>query len=106
MTIAIMTSVHDNYEKDLGAEGPDEKGQGEHIDAKDFTGPAASSLRPTRTFEAPKSIRNMTSAKRQATESKLKRKVDLRLMPMIILMYTLNYLDRLSVLRHGWRHQS
>lgn len=38
----------------------------------------------------------MTPEERQAAESKLKAKIDLRLLPMIILMYIMNYLDRVG----------
>jgi len=49
-----------------------------------------------RRFEAPEFIRNWTPEERHAAEKKLKAKIDLRLMPMIILMYIMNYLDRVS----------
>jgi hypothetical protein len=99
-----MASTHDNYEKGLAGgdvdSGSDGKGQSHHVDRKDLAGPPAVSLRPARTFEAPEFIRNMTPEERHAIESKLKRKIDFRLMPMIILMYILNYLDRVST---SWR---
>jgi hypothetical protein len=98
-----MASAHDNYEKGLAAgdidSGSEGKGQGHHVDAKDSPD-AAVSLRPTRTFEAPEFIRNMTPEERQVVEGRLRRKIDLRLMPMIVLMYILNYLDRVSVGLH------
>jgi hypothetical protein len=55
------------------------------------------SLAQTRTFQPPELIRNMSPEKRAAAEAKLKRKIDLRLLPMIILMYILNYLDRNNI---------
>lgn len=102
-----MASAHDHfdqYEKALGGgdveSGSDGKGQSHHVDdAKDSTVAPAVSLQPTRTFEAPESVRNMTPEERKAAETKLKRKIDVRLMPMIILMYILNYLDRVGVPR-------
>ena len=36
----------------------------------------------------------MTAEERAEREKKLVRKIDLRLLPLIILMYILNYLDR------------
>lgn len=39
----------------------------------------------TQNFEAPEWIRNLTSEDRSAIEAKLVRKIDLRLLPMIIL---------------------
>ncbi|PMD44405.1 MFS general substrate transporter [Hyaloscypha variabilis F] len=50
-----------------------------------------------RRFEAPEFIRNWTPEERHAAEKKLKAKIDLRLMPMIILMYIMNYLDRNNI---------
>ena len=98
-----MATAHDNYEKGLSGSdvesGSDGKGQSHHVDTKDPAGAPDVSLRPTRTFEAPEFIRNMTPEERMEVESRLKRKIDFRLMPMIILMYILNYLDRVSPLR-------
>jgi hypothetical protein len=48
-------------------------------------------------MEPPPLVRNMSAEYRAATELKLKRKIDLRLMPMIILMYIMNYLDRNNI---------
>jgi hypothetical protein len=53
--------------------------------------------RPTRTFEAPEWIRNLSPEERLEVEEKLKRKIDLRLLPMVILMYIMNYLDRNNI---------
>jgi len=94
-----MASAHDNYEKGLAGDidsASDGKGQSHHVDEKDAANPATS-IRPTRTFEAPEFIRNMTPEERQSVEARLKRKIDFRLMPMIILMYILNYLDRNNI---------
>lgn len=46
----------------------------------------------TKVFEAPEWIRNLTPEQRAATETKLVRKIDFRLLPMVILMYIMNYL--------------
>lgn len=43
---------------------------------------------------APELIRNMTPEYRAELEQRLVRKIDLRLMPAIIVMYILNYIDR------------
>lgn len=77
---------HSDRENDLENGGDNsilhDKSRVEHIDgAKDI--PSAR----TRIFEAPESIRNMTAEEREAAESRLRRKIDIRLMPMIILMY-------------------
>lgn len=47
-------------------------------------------------FAAPEWIRNLTPEERHDVEGKLKRKLDIRLMPMIVLMYIMNYLDRVG----------
>ena len=46
---------------------------------------------------APELVRNMTPEYRLVVESRLKRKIDLRILPMIILMYIMNYLDRNNI---------
>ncbi|KAF2087126.1 retrograde regulation protein 2 [Saccharata proteae CBS 121410] len=50
---------------------------------------------PTR--EAPPLIKNLSLEERQHLEAKLRRKIDLRLLPMVILMYIMNYLDRNNI---------
>jgi hypothetical protein len=55
------------------------------------------SLAQTRTFQPPELVRKMGPEERAAAEARLKRKIDLRLLPMIILMYILNYLDRNNI---------
>lgn len=52
-----------------------------------------------RGLQPPEFLLNMSMEERLELETKLKRKIDLRLMPAIILMYILNYIDRL-VLPH------
>lgn len=53
----------------------------------------------TRGLEPPEILRGLTAEQRHDLETKLRRKIDLRLLPMIVLMYILNYLDRYSL--HG-----
>jgi hypothetical protein len=45
----------------------------------------------------PVSLRNLTPEERQHMERKLVRKVDSRLLIMIVIMYILNYLDRNNI---------
>jgi hypothetical protein len=52
---------------------------------------------PGKTSRAPELVRVMTSEYRRKLETSLRRKIDLRLMPMIVLMYILNYLDRNNI---------
>jgi hypothetical protein len=83
-----MASAHEDFEKGLGAEkieyGSESKADASHSDdfPKDTSLAAVS---PTRTFEAPEFIRNWSPEERLAIENRLRRKIDLRLMPMIIL---------------------
>jgi hypothetical protein len=49
--------------------------------------------RPGR-LQAPEFIRNLTPEERVELEKRLKRKIDLRLLPAIIIMYIMNYIDR------------
>lgn len=51
----------------------------------------------SRTFQPPELVRAMSPEKRAAAELRLRRKIDLRLLPMIVLMYILNYLDRNNI---------
>lgn len=75
-----MTSGNDDLEKDFGKEEVEtlygqvgsEKGNADAAVA-------------ARTFEAPEWIRNLTPEERLEVETRLKRKIDLRLMPMIII---------------------
>jgi hypothetical protein len=55
---------------------------------------SAPETKATSRLQPPAIIANMSLEDRQALEVKLKRKIDLRLMPAIIIMYILNYIDR------------
>ena len=46
---------------------------------------------------APELVRALTSDERRVLERRLIRKIDLRLLPMLILMYIMNYLDRNNI---------
>jgi len=46
---------------------------------------------------APELVRNLSPETREILETKLRRKIDARLMPLIIIMYILNYLDRNNI---------
>lgn len=47
-----------------------------------------------RGFEPPEIIRQLTPDERERLEKKLLRKIDFRILPMIVIMYILNYIDR------------
>ena len=69
------------------------------LDQKEAVAPAEGvSSAPVRSrLEPPEFLRNMSLEEREHLEAKLKRKIDLRLMPGIILMYILNYIDRCGI---------
>lgn len=75
----------------------DEEARTQQIESNDEKFSHAATLPPAlaaKVFQAPEFIRIMTPEQRLEVESRLKRKLDLRLMPMIVLMYIMNYLDR------------
>lgn len=45
----------------------------------------------------PASLRNMSQEERDHLELRMRRKIDYRLMPMMVLMYIMNYLDRNNI---------
>lgn len=47
----------------------------------------------------PECLRNMTEEQRNELEKRLLRKVDRRLLPMMIIIYIMNYLDRFVIRR-------
>lgn len=57
----------------------------------------ANADRPNPRKEAPASVAIMTPEEREKAEKALVRKIDFRLLPMIIIMYILNYLDRNNI---------
>ncbi|EDK40974.1 hypothetical protein PGUG_05072 [Meyerozyma guilliermondii ATCC 6260] len=50
-----------------------------------------------RNLELPESLQHMSEEEFAAFEKKTKRKIDLRLLPMLVLIYILNYLDRNNI---------
>lgn len=56
----------------------------------------AANMEDTRTqrMQPPEFIRNLSPEERERLEKKLKRKIDIRLLPAIIIMYIMNYIDR------------
>lgn len=93
-----MAPAHDNFEKGLPAPEMDSGSDKARVQEIDKLGaePGLLTVPTARRFEAPEFIRNWTPEERHAAEKRLKTKIDLRLMPMIILMYIMNYLDRVS----------
>lgn len=70
----------------------------EDVDKDDSTTSAAVIDPGLRVLEPPEWIAALSPEERLSIEAKLKRKIDLRLLPMVILMYIMNYLDRVRQL--------
>ncbi|KAH8685760.1 major facilitator superfamily domain-containing protein [Tricladium varicosporioides] len=91
-------ATYDSGDK-LHVESDSDKGVVQEIDNHGKGSPTSPDVvaAPTRVFEAPESVRNMTPEQRLETENRLRRKIDIRLMPMIVIMYIMNYLDRNNI---------
>ena len=81
---------------------PSIKGYGDDVDNKLAQHVSDASLEdvPTTTRsrrEPPELVKNLSPEERQHRETALVRKIDFRLLPMIILMYIMNYLDRNNI---------
>lgn len=57
----------------------------------------ANADKPNPRKEAPAYVASLTPEEREKAEKALVRKIDLRLLPMLIIMYILNYLDRNNI---------
>lgn len=95
--ISAIVSSSEMLERGFNHDGSDpdsvDKAQVQQVDNVDTN----TSARSTQALEAPEFIRNWTPEERKRNELHLVRRIDLRLMPMIILMYILNYLDRNNI---------
>ncbi|MCJ1435677.1 hypothetical protein MMC27_005052 [Xylographa pallens] len=80
----------------VGENGYDglEKGTIEYADGLELSATQTSTRRKR---EAPPLIMNLSREERHRLERALVRKIDFRLLPMIIIMYILNYLDRNNI---------
>ncbi|KAI7693680.1 MFS transporter, partial [Hortaea werneckii] len=54
-------------------------------------------FKPDRTMQAPPMVRDMTAEERKRKERIMVRKIDFRLLPPVIIMYIMNYLDRNNI---------
>lgn len=71
------------------------RGTGESSDEKpQVVSDDVASIRRADGLEPPEFIKGLTAEERQELERLLKRKIDTRLLPAIIVMYILNYIDR------------
>jgi hypothetical protein len=57
----------------------------------------ANADKPNPRKEAPAYVASLSPEEREQAERALVRKIDLRLLPMLIVMYILNYLDRNNI---------
>ena len=90
-----MSTHHDASDRISNEDGADAKQVTEYLDEIDGVQNAD---KPKRGLEAPELVRNLTAEERIKLEKKLVRKIDLRLLPPVIIMYIMNYLDRVSCL--------
>lgn len=75
-----------------GDDGPDDKNVTEYLDeVVDDVDKRPQGLEP------PPLVRAMSPAEREVLEKQLTRKIDIRLLPPVIIMYILNYLDRNNI---------
>lgn len=69
-----------------------------HVDNVEIvTDGVANADKPNPKKEAPAYVASLSPEERERAEKALVRKIDLRLLPMIIIMYILNYLDRNNI---------
>jgi hypothetical protein len=57
----------------------------------------ANADRPNPSKEAPAYVAGLSPEERRKAEKALVRKIDIRLLPMLVIMYILNYLDRNNI---------
>lgn len=75
--------------------GIEEDGKG-HVSQIE-EGVVANANKPNPKKEAPLYVANLSPEERAEAERKLVRKIDFRLLPIVIIMYILNYLDRNNI---------
>ena len=101
----IMKRYNAQNAKNAGNTPPDsptdysEKPSGKHIDNDSDNVPATpyntQASRPA--MVPPELVAAMSPERRVEAENQLRRKIDYRLMPMVVIMYIMNYLDRNNI---------
>jgi hypothetical protein len=90
----MMYSHRESHNDKMPAEDP-------IVDSKAYLHGSFSSASPggvpTAKRQPPPYVRSLSPEERAFVEKKLVRKIDLRLIPMIIIMYVMNYLDRNNI---------
>lgn len=74
----------------------DQKPEPEHLSETSID-PTTNEPSTRRRHEAPPLVRDLAPEERARLEKKLVQKIDLRLLPMLIIMYLMNYLDRNNI---------
>lgn len=70
-----------------------------HVHNVEVAGLAANADTPNPKKEAPAYVASLSPEERAAAEKALVRKIDIRLLPVTVIMYILNYLDRNNIVR-------
>lgn len=99
--VPVRSDPPDNLQEAIMAkEGDVIEGGNERSDEKKDSSPnyeertGSDTDSPTRAMQPPEEIRHLSTEERAALEKKLLRQIDWRLLPICIVMYILNYLDR------------
>jgi len=89
-----MAPTHGSPHPELADYGQDAKYRANHVEDENSL-EASTTIRRRR--EAPELVKDLTPGQRFELERALVRKIDLRFLPMIVLMYIMNYLDRNNI---------
>ena len=81
---------------EITADGDDDMAKS-HIDNVEVVAGVANADKPNPKREAPPYVAGLTPEEREKAERALVRKIDWRLLPIVIIMYILNYLDRNNI---------
>lgn len=88
----MARSTHDTTSDRVSGDAADKKNAVEYLDeAEDVDNKQPGGLVP------PPLVQAMSPEERAIREKKLRRKIDARLLPPVIIMYILNYLDRNNI---------
>ncbi|KAL4956023.1 major facilitator superfamily domain-containing protein [Aspergillus filifer] len=87
--------------RDTISQGPDRDIRKDHAETVEVVQEAANANRPNPRKEAPAYVAALSPEEREQAEKALIRKIDARLLPIIIIMYILNYLDRNNIVSVG-----
>ena len=92
--------IYHHEEKGANASHYEEKGIASHHEEKDgleIVDKVSLNEELAQNLELPESLKDLTDEEFEALERRTKRKIDLRILPMVVLIYILNYLDRNNI---------